>query len=87
MKSMDGLGIVSQDFSSTMINHLVERGYDEEDYLKVLGLPKAASLITRLLSFTTTEENKAAETVTVHPNFAVHVEDFIRGNIKEFTYP
>jgi len=43
----------------------VERGYDEEDYLKALGLPKAASLITRLLCFTT-EDDKAA---SVHPNF------------------
>ena len=46
---MDMLGLINEEFAGNVVHYLVNRGYDDEDYLKVLGLAKGASLICRLL--------------------------------------
>ena len=76
-KSLYALDIISQEMMELLINYLVDQGYDAEDFTSILGIPKSCSLIHRLcVSYPDQIENN---------NFLVHVDEFIRDNIKNLS--
>lgn len=77
VKSIDGLDMLEEESINMIIDYVVDKGYDGEDFAKQLGLARGTSLICRLLSV---EPNKIQS-----PNFIVHVEDFVRDNLTTFT--
>lgn len=58
-----------------LIDYIVEKGYDDEDYKNDLGINKGSKLIHFLLSNSPNYDNS---------NFLVHVESFITDYLKVF---
>lgn len=79
VKSLDGLGLISDDSANLFVDYLVNKGYDADDYANILGLAKGTSLIHRLCCANEVG-NKIKST-----HFIVHIEEFIRENLKKFT--
>jgi hypothetical protein len=77
IKYLYALDAISSDLMEVFISYLVEQGYDAEDFANILGVSKASSLIHRLCIG---EPDKITNN-----NFLVHVEEFIRENLKQFT--
>lgn len=82
VKSLDGLGMLaSEDSVNLIVDYIVNKGYDSEDYAAVLGLARATSLLHRLTASST--EVDANKIKSMH--FVVHFEDFVRDNLKRFS--
>lgn len=78
VKSTHALDMLSTpDSKNEVISYIVDSGYDSEDFTKILGLSKSVGLIFRLCS---SDPNQIKNI-----NFIVHVDDFIRGNLKNFS--
>ena len=48
IKSLYALDTISPEMMELLINYLVDQGYDAEDFVNILGIPKSCSLIHRL---------------------------------------
>jgi hypothetical protein len=74
VKSLSSMEALQPELCSHLVNYLVDLGYDADDLTANLGLKKSTGLIYRLFI-----QDPAAIN---NPNFLVHVEDFIRSNLK-----
>lgn len=75
VKSLFSVQISLPQIYQTIADYMVERGYDDED-LAALGVNRGASLVYNLV---------IANPQLNNLNFIVHVQNFVRENIDEFS--
>lgn len=75
VKSLYILDLSGEENFNQIVNYLVDRGYDADDYNEILGVKSGLNLIYRIVKMNPKLTNN---------NFIVHIQDFIERNIEQF---